>query len=145
MYCQKDRNSSSYWCRESKNFYIVDKIENKSFSWCPWETVGSISSMFGCWQTWGCHMHNRNHSFPSNPFEWQQWAECGIHRMHSAMVCLPPLHIPPLSISNQINTAGLMGKTWREEGINRFCRGTKGPSPQIEMARELSWEELRSF
>ena len=41
---------------------------------------------------------------PVQPFWRQQWSECGIHRMHSALVCLPPLHIPPLS--NQINTAG---------------------------------------
>ena len=26
---------------------------------------------------------------PVQPFWRQQWSECGIHRMHSALVCLP--------------------------------------------------------
>lgn len=74
---------------------------------------------------------------PVQPFWWQQWSECGIHRMHSALVCLPPLHISLLSISNQINTAGLMGKTWKE-GDKSILGAQKVSLPQIEMAREFS-------
>ena len=98
--------------------------------------------MFGCSQTWGCHMHNRNHSFPSNPFGDNNGrnVESTEFTLHWFVYLTPYFS----SLSNQINTAGLMGKTWRE-GINRFSGAQKVPLFQIEMARELSWAELRSF
>ena len=87
-------------------------------------------------------MHNRNHSFPSNPFGDNngrnvESTECTLHWF----VYLTPYFS---SLSNQINTAGLMGKTWRE-GINRFSGAQKVSLPKLkwrESSAEQSFEAL---
>ena len=151
MYCQKVRNSSSFWCMQRvKEFLSCQKRTQIK----PWfdvhEKLSGLSHR--------CLDARRLEAvictiaiIPSPP----TLLSGNNGRNVESTECTPPwfvyLHsifLLPLSVSDQINTAGLMGKTWREEGINRFCRGTKGLSPnwngegQGESSAEQSIEAL---